>query len=158
MSDPTDERPGPITGAALKVRREALGLSAHQFGQLLDPVFTESSTRSKNRSSGRRTNLWSCREPGRARMRRWLVGVACGRHTGFVVLPRRWVVERTLSWIARHRRWMRPRLRTTTRTPRNHGPLEHDPTHQQTPHSIVQEQALRLAHASRSQTLRESAC
>jgi len=24
--------------------------------------------------------------------------------TGFVVLPRRWVVERTLAWITRHRR------------------------------------------------------
>lgn len=27
--------------------------------------------------------------------------------TGFVVLPRRWVVERTLAWIARHRRCVR---------------------------------------------------
>lgn len=27
--------------------------------------------------------------------------------TGFVVLPRRWVVERTLGWIARHRRCVR---------------------------------------------------
>ncbi|GAB3552355.1 IS5 family transposase [Actinopolyspora lacussalsi] len=27
--------------------------------------------------------------------------------TGFVVLPRRWVVERTLSWIAQHRRCVR---------------------------------------------------
>src|SRR6185312_13294235 len=26
---------------------------------------------------------------------------------GFVVLPRRWVVERTLAWIARHRRCVR---------------------------------------------------
>jgi transposase len=26
---------------------------------------------------------------------------------GFVVLPRRWVVERTLGWIARHRRCVR---------------------------------------------------
>jgi len=26
---------------------------------------------------------------------------------GFVVLPRRWVVERTLSWITRHRRTVR---------------------------------------------------
>lgn len=25
--------------------------------------------------------------------------------TGFVVLPRRWVVERTLSWLVRSRRW-----------------------------------------------------
>ena len=27
--------------------------------------------------------------------------------TGFVVLPRRWVVERTLAWIVRHRRCAR---------------------------------------------------
>lgn len=27
--------------------------------------------------------------------------------TGFVVLPRRWVVERSLAWIARHRRCVR---------------------------------------------------
>jgi len=27
--------------------------------------------------------------------------------TGFVVLPRRWVVERTLAWITRHRRCAR---------------------------------------------------
>jgi transposase len=27
--------------------------------------------------------------------------------TGFHVLPRRWVVERTLAWIARHRRCVR---------------------------------------------------
>jgi len=27
--------------------------------------------------------------------------------TGFVVLPRRWVVERTLAWITRHRRGAR---------------------------------------------------
>jgi transposase len=27
--------------------------------------------------------------------------------TGFVVLPRRWVVERSLAWITRHRRCTR---------------------------------------------------
>jgi transposase len=27
--------------------------------------------------------------------------------TGFVVLPRRWVVERTLGWITKHRRCVR---------------------------------------------------
>lgn len=27
--------------------------------------------------------------------------------TGFVVLPRRWAVERTLAWITRHRRCVR---------------------------------------------------
>jgi transposase len=31
----------------------------------------------------------------------------CDTAAGFVVLPRRWVVERTLAWIARHRRCVR---------------------------------------------------
>ena len=34
--------------------------------------------------------------------------------TGFVVLPRRWVVERTLAWIARHRRCVRDYERLPT--------------------------------------------
>jgi transposase len=34
--------------------------------------------------------------------------------TGFVVLPRRWVVERTLAWIARHRRCVRDYERLAT--------------------------------------------
>jgi transposase len=36
--------------------------------------------------------------------------------TGFVVLPRRWVVERTLAWISRHRRC----VRDYERLPRHH--------------------------------------
>lgn len=36
--------------------------------------------------------------------------------TGFVVLPRRWVVERTLAWITRHRR----RVRDYERLPAHH--------------------------------------
>jgi transposase len=35
--------------------------------------------------------------------------------TGFVVLPRRWVVERTLAWITRHRRCARDYERLPTR-------------------------------------------
>ena len=35
-------------------------------------------------------------------------------HPGFVVLPRRWVVERTLAWITRHRRCVRDYERTMT--------------------------------------------
>lgn len=31
----------------------------------------------------------------------------CAATTGFVVLPRRWVVERTLSWLMRSRRLVR---------------------------------------------------
>jgi transposase len=33
---------------------------------------------------------------------------------GFVVLPRRWVVERTLAWITRHRRCVRDYERLPT--------------------------------------------
>ena len=51
---------------------------------------------------------------------------------GFVVLPRRWVVERTLAWITRHRRCARDYEALTTH--RSHGPLGHDPNHQPTPH------------------------
>jgi transposase len=36
--------------------------------------------------------------------------------SGFVVLPRRWVVERTLAWITRHRRC----VRDYERLPRHH--------------------------------------
>nr|WP_244231330.1 IS5 family transposase [Saccharomonospora piscinae] len=55
--------------------------------------------------------------------------------TGFVVLHRRWVVERTLAWINQHRP-LRTRLRTPPRTPRS--PLGHDPHHhQQTPHTSL---------------------
>lgn len=51
--------------------------------------------------------------------------------TGFTVLPRRWVVERTLAWIARHRRCVRD-LRTAAGPPRSHGRLDNDQNHQQT--------------------------
>ena len=34
--------------------------------------------------------------------------------TGFVVLPRRWVVERTLAWITNHRRCARDYERLPT--------------------------------------------
>jgi transposase len=37
-------------------------------------------------------------------------------HAGFVVLPRRWVVERTLAWITRRRR----RIRDYERLPEHH--------------------------------------
>jgi transposase len=55
--------------------------------------------------------------------------------TTFVVLPRRWVVERSLSWITGHRP-LCTRLRAPAPAPRGHGPLDHDPHHQQTPHQI----------------------
>jgi transposase len=46
---------------------------------------------------------WACRS--------WAVMLAIVKRsddvTGFVVLPRRWVVERTLAWITRHRRCVR---------------------------------------------------
>jgi len=44
---------------------------------------------------------------------------------GFAVLPRRWVVERTLSWLTAHRR-LGPRLRTPTRARRGLGQVGHD--------------------------------
>jgi transposase len=55
---------------------------------------------------------------------------------GFVVLPRRWVVERTLAWIVRHRRCARDYERLPP-TPRSHGPLDHDPHHQPPTHHIL---------------------
>jgi len=51
-------------------------------------------------------------------------------HT-FQVLPRRWVVERTLAWITRHRRTVRDYERLTT--PRDHHLLGHDHYHEPPP-------------------------
>ncbi|WP_374203971.1 IS5 family transposase [Pseudonocardia sp. ICBG601] len=45
---------------------------------------------------------------------------------GFTVLPRRWVVERTLAWLTAHRR---PRLRTPPHHIRSHDPLGRDQHH-----------------------------
>ena len=42
----------------------------------------------------------------------------------FEVLPRRWVVERTLAWITAHRRCARD-YETVARKPRGHGPVGH---------------------------------
>ena len=56
---------------------------------------------------------WNTETLGRAvevvrKPRRWLRGPAdqelAAMPTGFHVLPRRWVVERTFAWIGRHRR------------------------------------------------------
>jgi len=38
----------------------------------------------------------------------------CGKATGFAVLPRRWIVERTFGWLMRHRRLVRDYERTET--------------------------------------------
>ncbi len=51
----------------------------------------------------------------------------------FTVLPRRWVVERTLAWITGHRRCA-PRLRTPAPPPRSHGPLGHGSHHRPPTH------------------------
>ena len=51
-------------------------------------------------------------------------------HT-FQVLPRRWVVGRTLAWITRHRRTVRGYERLTA--PRDHHLLAHDYHHEPPP-------------------------
>ncbi len=50
---------------------------------------------------------------------------------GFLVLPRRWVIERTFGWITKHRRCVRD-YETLPETPRSHGPHRHD--HDPPPH------------------------
>jgi transposase len=51
---------------------------------------------------------------------------------GFVVLPRRWVVERTVAWIIRHRRCARD-YEALAAHHESHGLLGHNPRHQPTP-------------------------
>jgi transposase len=51
--------------------------------------------------------------------------------TGFTVLPRRWVVERTLG-LDRQAPTLRAGLRTAAGPPQSHGPLDNDQNHQQT--------------------------
>ena len=64
--------------------------------------------------------------------------------SGFVVLPRRWVVERTLAWITNHQRCVRDYERLPPAS-RGHGPLEHGPRDQSTPHQIGSGTASRSA-------------
>src|SRR3984885_14726435 len=60
--------------------------------------------------AGARLGRLRLQRPSGQRRRRQIAGAparnrqAFGRHQGFVVLPRRWVVERTFSWFGRNRR------------------------------------------------------
>jgi|tagenome__1003787_1003787.scaffolds.fasta_scaffold20802428_4 hypothetical protein len=47
-----------------------------------------------------------------------LVHAGCAKDlAGFRVIPRRWVVERTLAWISKHRRCVRPPATSARSTP-----------------------------------------
>lgn len=71
-----------------------------------------------------------------ARTGTWKIEIVrrCDRHR-FVVLPKRWIVERTIGWISRNRPPPRPRLRAALPHRMRLRPHGHDPHHAPPSHS-----------------------
>src|SRR5262249_18016610 len=122
--------------AGKKVAGRKRHIAVDVLGLLLTVLVTAASVQDRDAA---RPLLWNLRKAFPSVGLAWAVGIYAGQlvtwaasalkltveivrrpgdlHT-FQVLPRRWVVERTLAWITRHRRTVRDYERLTT--PRDH--------------------------------------